>query len=116
MGFWLVTSAFLLAVAALSWRMPTHPKVRWLLPSAAAVVGVLLLTPRRSILLPMIACYGPTDCHMTGTTYQTLVGLSIPGSDRLGYDGTVLLALGVALGAAILSFALLLYRATARSR
>jgi len=60
------------------------------------------------MLLPMIACSVPTDCHMTGTSYRTLVGLSVPGSDRLGYDGTLLLALVIALGTAILSIALAL--------
>ena len=116
MGFWLVTGGFLLAVAAVSWIIPTRPKVRWLLPSAALAVGVLLLTPRRTMLLPMFYCRNGTDCYLAGTTYHTLVGLSVPGGGRLGYNGTLALALGIALGAAVLSSALVLYRAAIRPR
>lgn len=112
MSFWLVTGGFLLAVVGVSWIIPTRPKVRWLLPSAALAVGVLLLTPRRTMLLPMIECpNGGADCRLVGTTYHTLVGLSVPGGGRLGYDGTLALALGIALGAAVMSFVLILYRA-----
>ena len=111
MGFWLVTGGFLLAVVAVSWIIPTRPKIRWLLPAAALVVGVLLLTPRPSVLLPMIVCSNSTDCRTAGTTYRTFVGLSVPGGDRLGYDGALVLALGTALGVAVLSFVLVFYRA-----
>lgn len=111
MGFWLATGGFLLAVAVGAWIIPTRLGVRWLLPPAALVVGILLLTPRRTVLLPMIFCSNDTDCRMVDTTHRTLVGLSVPAGDRLGYEGRLVLALVVALGAAVLSLALILYRA-----
>lgn len=111
MGFWLATGGFLLAVAVVARIIPARPGVRWLLPPAALVVGLLLLTPRRTVLLPMVVCSNNTDCRLVGTTYRTLVGLSVPAGDRLGYEGRLVLAFVVALAAAVLSLALVLCRA-----
>lgn len=111
MSFWLVAGGFVLAVAAVSWIIPTRLKLRWLLPFAALLVGVLLLTPRPTMLLPMIVCTNGTDCRLAGTNYGTLVGASVPGGGNLGYDGTLALAFGIALGTGVLSVVLLLYRA-----
>jgi hypothetical protein len=110
-GFWLVTGGFLLAVVIVAWTMPTRPWIRWLLPFAALAVGVLLLTPKHSISLPIGVCYNGTDCRISGNAYRTLVGLSVPDADRLGYDGALALALGIAAGAAVFAFAVAFCRA-----
>ena len=105
MAFWRVTGGLFIAgataAAVAAWLGPPRPRMRWLVPLAVLVIGIVLLAPTRRVSLPMIFCSGPSDCYLSGAVCQTTFGLHVPVSDRWDYPPALPLALGTALGTAV---------------